>query len=1063
MSDGTVTISTDLDSSGFEAGLNSLSSLSVAAGNLIAQAVTKLVDGIVSFGTSAIQAGMDFDSAMSQLAATMGTTTDQISELEEKAKELGASTSFSATEAAEGLNILAQAGYNATEQVGMIDSVLDLAAAGATTMDNAATYLTTTLKGYCVASEDVGDMTTYYSNLIAKGATLVNTSVDELGTAMADSAANANAYSQSVETTTTALLALADGGYTGSEAATGLNRVMQSLYAPTDLAATALKSLGVSCYDEAGNARDLLDVIEDLESATADLTEEETNSYLQTILGTYGLKAYNAITTKSAEDIDELTASLIDCENAASSMAATQLDNLEGQITICKSALEGLEIAISDELSPTLSEFVQFGTDQLGVLTDAIGEGGLQGGIEAIGTVLANLLTYIGELAPSIIDTATNLIHNFCEGLKDTATTNSAATSVVGNLISAIISCAGDIWSTALVLLTSFVQGIADSVPDIMASGVDMITALLDTIEEYAPQLITSAASIISTFVTGLGSGLPDLVSKGAELLGTVVQAILDELPGVVSAAAEAVESFATGLIDNLPNVVSAAQEILPQFVSTITGSLSTLSTAAVNIMTSLGSYLQENLPTILETGLTALMELTASLRENAGVLVDGALAMIESIATGLIDSLPTLIETVPTIVSNIANIINDNAPKLLETAFNLIVQLGQGLIEAIPTLIENIPQIIQAIVDVFTAFNWLDLGSKVMTLFKNGITSMISALKGAGKDVLNSIYDAIKSLPSKLMSLGKNAGTFLKNGLSAMIGAIKSVSSNILSTIVSAISSLPSKLLTLGKNAMTFLKNGISSMISSIASTVGTIADTIVNYFMNLPSEMVSIGKNIINGLISGITSMVSSLYSSIKNALSGLVDKAKSALGINSPSKVMEEEVGVYIPSGVAVGVEKNAAVAEEAVEDMADGMVAAAADTSAYEEAGEAAAAAMADGVEAATADTSGMTLDIDAKTDALQEKLDSLTAKVSVALPDISTFLSRLEAVVALRVEEVTATITAKTNNGVDVVDTQDSDRFDYEALAKAIIQAFIAAGVAVKVNERELGRLIAKYA
>ncbi len=1017
MSDGTVTISTDLDSSGFESGLKSLSSLASTGLKATTAVITAAVAGIAAFGTSAVQAGMDFDSAMSQLAATMGTTTDQITDLEEKAKELGKSTSFSATEAAEGLNILAQAGYNATEQVGMIDSVLDLAAAGATSMDNAATYLTTTLKGYCVASEDVGDMTTYYSNPIAKGATLVNTSVDELGTAMADSAANANAYSQSVETTTTALLALADGGYTGSEAATGLNRVMQSLYAPTSTAADALDALGVSCYDESGNARDLLDVIEDLENATSGLTEEQTNSYLQSILGTYGLKAYNAITTKSAEDIDALTASLIDCEDAAANMAATQLDNLEGDITICKSALEGLEIAISDEVTPTLRELVQFGTDQLGVLTDAIGENGLQGGIEAIGTVLANLLSYIGELAPSIIDTATNLIHNFCEGLKDTATTQSSAVNIVGNLISAFLSCAGDIWSTALVLFTSFVQGIADSVPDIMDSAEDMVTTLVDTIAEYAPKLITAATDIIAKLVTGLGNGLPSLVTQGALLLTTIADAIIDNLPTIVSAALEGMQSFVSGITEALP----------------------TLSTAAVGIMTSLGTYLQENLPTILATGLTALMELTASLRENAGVLVDGALAMIQSIATGLIDSLPTLIETVPEIVSNIANIINDNAPKLLETALNLIVQLGQGLINAIPTLVANIPQIIQAIADVFTAFNWLNLGKNIMSALKDGIQSMVAGLKPAGTDILNGIYDAIKSLPSKLLSLGQSGGSSLASGIRGMLSTITSAASAILNGIVSAITNLPSKLLSIGQNAVTKMKSVFNV------------------------SEWKNIGENIINGIISGITSMVSSLYDSIKNALSGLVSKAKKALGISSPSKVMKKEVGVHIPSGVAVGVEENAAVAEEAVEDMADGMVAAASDTSAYEEAGEAAAAAMADGVAAATADASGMMLDIDAKTDALQEKLDNLTAKVSVALPDISTFLSRLEAVVALRVEEVTATITAKTNNGVGVVDTQDSDRFDYEALAKAIIQAFIAAGVAVKVNERELGRLIAKYA
>ena len=254
MADGSVIFDTKLDSSGIVRDLSSL-----ATGAIKASAA-----GLAALGTYAVSVGSDFESAISGVAATMGKTTDQIGAITEKAKELGATTAFSATQAAEGFNILAQSGLTMEEQLASIDSVLNLAAAGEMEMSDAAGYLTTTIKAFSGSAREANlsmEDTAHLADLYAKGATLANTSTAQFGDAMTSAASVAGAYNQSIDTTGTLLLALAEKGYQGSVAGTYLSRAMSDLYAPTANAQKALDELGVSAYDSSGNQKDMIQVV----------------------------------------------------------------------------------------------------------------------------------------------------------------------------------------------------------------------------------------------------------------------------------------------------------------------------------------------------------------------------------------------------------------------------------------------------------------------------------------------------------------------------------------------------------------------------------------------------------------------------------------------------------------------------------------------------------------------------------------------------------------------------------------------------------------------------------
>lgn len=413
-------------------------------------------------------------------------------------------------------------------------------------------------------------------------------------------------------------------------------------------------------------------------------------------------------------------------------------------------------------------------------------------------------------------------------------------------------------------LISEFLPGISDVTT--------AFSGMLSGVEGADEQFTNAIASLVSTLM----EHLPEFLNFGVQILTALLQGIVQSIPTLVSAVPQILQSFFTAFQEMLPTLMQVGSTILSQIAQGILTGLPMLAESAISLMTSFGQYIQANLPTLIATAAQFVLSFSGSLRENAGLLVDGALGLIESLAQGLISSLPTLIETIPEIVTNIAGIINDNAPKLIETAIYLIGQLAIGLIQAIPTLIANIPQIIQAIVAAFTAFNWLSLGKTIITGIKNGITSMIGAVKTAGKNVLDAIVNAIKSAPQKLLNLGKQ-------GIQGLI-------------------------------------NGLKSLLGSIGSAMVSIGNAIINGVKSLPSKLLSIGKNIIQGLINGIKSGVAAVGSAISDLANSAVKKAKAALGIKSPSRVFRDQIGKNIGLGLAAGIDASKDDATKAADELA-----------------------------------------------------------------------------------------------------------------------------------------------
>lgn len=297
------------------------------------------------------------------------------------------------------------------------------------------------------------------------------------------------------------------------------------------------------------------------------------------------------------------------------------------------------------------------------------------------------------------------------------------------------------------------------------------------------------------------------------------------------------------------------------------------------NTISSLGTFIGGNLlPMIGNIGSSIVSILTNSFNNMPGILdavqkfatqiasqapqfIKSGFEMLNKLADGIVSALPVMIAKIPTIISTFANIINDNGPTVLMCGLKLIAKLALGIIQAIPTLIVNIPKIITAIVDVWSAFNWINLGKMAITGLGNGIKALFGFLKGTGKEALDTVLINIMLLPEKLGSLGGK-------GIHGLI-------------------------------------NGIKSLFGSLGGAAKKIFEIIVKALASLPSKMLSIGKNIVEGIWKGIWNMGGWITKKIGDFAGGIVKSFKGFLGIHSPSRIMRDMVGRFIGEGIGVGI--------------------------------------------------------------------------------------------------------------------------------------------------------------
>lgn len=338
---------------------------------------------------------------------------------------------------------------------------------------------------------------------------------------------------------------------------------------------------------------------------------------------------------------------------------------------------------------------------------------------------------------------------------------------------------------------------------------------------------------------------------------------------------------------------------LLPALGNIAKGLVNVIGTTFPQMFSKIGNSLGASMPGLISKGLTMVTQFTASLRKNAGKFVSAGMEMLLKLAQGWANSMPVMIQKIPQIITNIAGLINDNAPKIMVTGGKIIITLVKGLINAIPTLIANIPQILRAMWNAFTAFNWMSLGSSMISGIAGALRSGIGSLFSAAQSLCVTIVNAFINLPTVLFNAGATAIVHLIQGFRSAWGVITSIGGRIVVAVISGLVSLASRMWSSAKSAA-------SRMLSAFRAV-----------------SWGSVGTHIISGIIRGIAGAAGKLFSSMKNLASKALSAAKKVLGINSPSRVFAAEVGRWIPAGIAVGVTKNSGMLSSVMDDTAKSM--------------------------------------------------------------------------------------------------------------------------------------------
>lgn len=664
---------------------------------------------IGKIGKATVDMGMTFEASMSQVAATMGITKDEIENgsksfdmLEKAAKDAGATTQFSATESAEALNYLALAGYDAETAVKTLPKVLNLAAAGGMDLAYASDLVTDSMSALGLETSEADR----FIDEMAKTSQKSNTNVGQLGEAILTVGGTAKVLKGGTAELNTQLGILADNGIKGAEGGMALRNMILSLSAPTDKAAKLMNSLGLEVHDASGNMRATNEIFNDLNTILGTMTQQERTKVLSEIFNKVDLKSANALLANSGQRFNELSGAIKNSEGAASNMATTMNSNLKGAITTLKSGLEGTAIAIYDKFKEPLTGAVEGVTKVIQGLITALESGKLDG--------------LLGAIAVAIGAVATQML--IVKGI-------GFATMVAGM---------GSKLLTAASMVKSFSGAMAILNAVLMANPIGLVAGAIG--------ILVSGFIYLWTTCDGFRNFWINLWNNIKEFTSMAVTAISN--------------FFTVTLPTAIQNVITWFSKLPARIGEFLSQAIDWVKNWAI-----------ETAQKAVETGINfinAIKEWFSQLPYNIGYLIGLALATVvkwgvdmwnkaKETGKNFLNSVVEFFQQLPTRVSQF---ISDTLNKVSTWASNMwskAKEMGSNFINGVITWFQQLPGKI---------WSWLTTTIQKVITFGNQMKNKASQI---GRDFSTWLIDAVKSLPSKFANIGKNIVQGVWNGIVGM------------------------------------------------------------------------------------------------------------------------------------------------------------------------------------------------------------------------------------------------------------------------------------------------------
>lgn len=840
-----------------------LKAFTVALGNLASQAITSAVTGLGNLVKSVIETGKAFDTAMSRVKAISGRVADEdipaiinmakemglsfkggadatstaMNIISAKAEQLGATTKFTATEAADAFSYMAMAGWKAEDMLKGIDGVMSLAEASGSELALTSDIVTDSLSAFGEKAEEAGRL----ADIMAAAATNSNTNVEMMGETFKFAAPLAAALGYNMEDVAVATGIMANSGIKATMAGTSLRAIFTRLSTGTGEAGAALKGLGIDLEDGEGNMKSWLTVMDELrgsfghlripinelnaelnklDSALEDgeIDEEDFNEaqdelirkaygaegamkaqYASMLAGKNGLSGFLALVNSSEDDFDKLTKAIYNSDGAAAEMASVMRDNLQGSLTLLSSAFDGLKKSLYEGFSAPMNDLVKSITNNI--------MPALQGVVDGV---------------PGSSDKLTDAISNFINNsLKDAAKILPDAVRIIGTI-------AGSIGEAA-----------TRNMPEFIRNGVSLIEQIVDGIVKASPDIVKGIGKFIAEATKGAGDLLihiadtvVDTVPDFIDAIFAVSPKIIDSIIRVTRKIAEALPEILENLIDAIPDAVDGIMEFVVEQTPKLVEAVIQIVTGLVEALPSITRHLVDAVPPIIAT-LTKLLpelfkDLTIAIVKNAPALVRALIQLTIEVTKMFPDIIMPIIRMMPELTVAMAQAVVESAPEIVKAFGEMFADVANSL-----------PELFGAIVTAFVG-----LRDDIAKYLAGAWTEVETAAKPASDAVVGVWREAVNNTTAffdEIAGAASGALDGIKQGASDAVDNVGKFFSGMWDSIKTTVSEAGSKI---GETLGDTIREGVNGVLEFVEDGINNIPDAIngaIDLINNIPGVDIS------------------------------------------------------------------------------------------------------------------------------------------------------------------------------------------------------------------------------
>ena len=848
------------------------------AGDKIADVGTTLTTHvtvpIAAAGTAAVKTAADFDSAMSKVAAVSGATGDELDALRDKAREMGAKTKFSASEAADAMNYMAMAGWKTSDMLGGIEGIMNLAAASGEDLATTSDIVTDALTAFGMSAVD----SSHFADVLAAASSNANTNVSMMGETFKYCAPVAGALGFSCEDTAQAIGLMANSGIKSTQAGTSLRSIMTALAGDVKFCGDAFGEMEIATTNQDGSMRELNDILADCRGAFSQLSESEQANAAQALVGKNAMSGFLALMNAAPGDIDKLQNAIATCSDevdgyngVTAKMAAVMQDNLAGQITILKSQLQELAISFGEILMPAIRAIVskiQGLIDHFNALSPAAKETIVK--IALVAAALGPLLVAVGKTIATV-GKLMQLVSNLPTMIAGAKAAFSSFGAVIGGISAPVVA----VIAVVAALVAAFVH-------------------LWRTNEDFRNK-ITAIWEQIKSIFSGFCQGIVDRINA----LGFDFKNITEVIKAVWDGLCKFLKPVFEGQFQQIANIFKAVTNIilsiLDIFVGIFTGDWSRVWDGIKGIFAAVWNFIKDTLKNTLNmicgifgTDLGEVKEFWVNVWTSIKNFFVNIWNSITGFISGVLNGIKTFFETIWNgikgfFVSIWAAIYNDVTAKI-----NLI-----------KTVIETVWNAVSGFISTVLNAIWSVIFS-IWESIKNHITNTLNAIHVVVSAVWNTISGFVSGILNTIFATVANIWNSIKSTIFTVLNTIKTVVTSIWDSI----------------------KTAISSKITAIKTTIENGFNAAVNFIKNLSSQAAQWGADIINNIVRGIKSKINAVADAVK----GVADKIRSFLHFSVPDEGPLADFESWMPDfmqGLAKGIDKSKKYVEAAVSDVADAM--------------------------------------------------------------------------------------------------------------------------------------------